>query len=241
MKKTFKFFLSIAVILGLLHSCAYDIDSNGGLKGNGTVVLISRPVASAFNTIIASEDLKVYVTQGDSLKITVESDENIIDRIVTEIEKETLRIHTLKGIGRATKNIYVTLPRIKTLRTDTGAGIKGLGTIVGDSLYLNGRTGSVIVVNTKSDYLRTEGMEGARITISGIAKEVRMAVSSGSDIQAEALQSTTCQINASYGGKAKINVSEVLFADASTGGNILFTGGAQLKQGTSKSGTVTKY
>ena len=134
--------IAIALLMSLfISSCGFDIkigDFGSGEKGNGNVVTDTRSVSDDFTRISASEGLMVYVTQADEFHIEVEADENIIDLIATDISNGKLRIHARENIGRATKNIYVTLPKITVLESSSGAHLETKNTIKTNELELNG-------------------------------------------------------------------------------------------------------
>ena len=116
--------MAIAALLALFtSSCAFDINFGEGKRGNGEVVEERREVVANFTEVHASEGLDVFVTQGTDFKITVEADENIIDLIGTDIRDGRLKVHAIENIGRATKNVYVTLPDISELNSSSGADL----------------------------------------------------------------------------------------------------------------------
>ena len=122
--------IAIAALLALFtSSCAFDISFGEGKRGNGEVVEESRKVTNQFTQVHASEGLDVFVTQGDDFSINVEADENIIDLIGTDVRDGRLKVHAIENIGRATKNVYVTLPDISSLSTSSGADLIGQNTI----------------------------------------------------------------------------------------------------------------
>ena len=140
--------IAIAVIVSLfLSSCGFDIqigDFGPGEKGNGTVVTETRTISEDFTKVSASEGLMVYVTQADKFSIEVEADENIINLIETDIINGKLRIHADENIGRATKNIYVSLPKVTTLRSSSGAHLTSKNTIKSNELEIDGSSGAIL-------------------------------------------------------------------------------------------------
>ena len=123
--------IAIAAILALFtSSCAFDINFGQGKRGNGQIVQENREITNEFDAVHASEGLDVFVTQGSPFIIEVEADENIIDLIGTDIKDGRLKIHATENIGRATKNIYITLPQIRILKTSSGADLVVQNTIM---------------------------------------------------------------------------------------------------------------
>jgi hypothetical protein len=60
--------------------------------------------------------------------------------------------------------------------------------------------------------------------------------SSGSEIRAEELESVICKVNASSGSDIIVNVSEEIYAKASSGSDIRYYGNPQIKDINESSG-----
>ena len=132
----------ITIVMSLfVTSCMFDVNFGPGKKGNGQVVEESREVTEEFTEVYASEGLDVYVTQADEFEISVEADENIIDLIGTDIRDGRLKIHAVENIGRATKNIYVSLPTITALESSSGADLIAQNVIEAEKLEVEASSG----------------------------------------------------------------------------------------------------
>ncbi len=234
--------MAIAALLALLlSSCAFNMNFGDGKQGNGQVVEESRKVSEDFTVVSASEGLDVFVTQGSDFKIRVEADENIIELIGTDIKNGRLRIHAIENIGRATKNIYVTLPTVTALESSSGADLIANNVIKADRIDLDASSGSDIEVEVNANEVNASSSSGADIEISGRTDRLDADASSGSDIKARDLMAKICNADASSGSDISVNVSESLTADASSGADISYTGEANVTQKKSVSGSVHKY
>lgn len=233
--------ITVAYLVALfLASCAFDITIGDGKKGNGTVVEESRAIIEEFTVITASEGLDVYVTQADEFSITVEADENIIDRIGTDIKDGKLRIHAIENIGRATKKIHVSLPEITALESSSGADLIVKNTIESEQIKLGASSGSDISADVRAHEVYTNASSGADIELTGETANLHANASSGADIKAVELLAETCWARASSGADISVNVTNVLTADASSGGNVSYTGLAVVERKNSVSGSITK-
>ncbi len=235
----------IALVMTLfISSCGFDIqlgDFGTGKKGNGEVVTDTRSVNEDFTKISVSEGLKVYLTQANEFSIEVEADENIIDLIETDIKNGKLRIHSDKNIGKATKNIYVSLPKITALRSSSGAQLTTRNIIKADELEVDGSSGALLELEVVANEINIDASSGANLDISGSADKAIVDVSSGANINAKNLETSSCNADASSGGNVRIQVSKSLVADASSGGNISYSGEANVEKKKSVSGSVHKY
>ncbi len=234
--------LTIAFILALLSSsCMLDMNFGSGVKGNGDVVEETREVTEDFTAITASEGLDVYVTQGSDFSIRVEADENVIDLIGTDIRDGKLKVHAIENIGRATKKVYVSLPEITALEANSGSDLVGQGLIEADKILLDASSGADLKLELVADQVEANCSSGADIRLGGSANLLYADASSGSDIKALDMKAKVCRASASSGADIKVQVSEQLTADASSGADIGYTGEPRVETRKSVSGSVHKY
>lgn len=234
--------ITIGIILALLaSSCMLDMNWGSGKKGNGVVVEETRSITGDFTAVSASEGLDVYVTQGADYDIRVEADENVIDLIGTDIRDGKLKIHAIENIGRATKNVYVTLPEVTALSASSGSDLETRGTIETANIRLDASSGADLKAAVVADEVEADCSSGADIRISGQANLLYADASSGSDIKAGDLQAKVCHANASSGADIRVYATESLTADASSGADIHYSGEASVQTKKSASGSVHKY
>ncbi|SHI80715.1 Putative auto-transporter adhesin, head GIN domain [Arenibacter nanhaiticus] len=230
------------IIAILISSCGFDLNFGAGKKGNGIITEERRPVQENFTTVTASEGLNVFITQGSDFEILVEADENVLDLIGTDIKNGTLRIHAQENIGKATKKVFVMLPKITALETSSGANMRTKNTITAKNVKLSASSGSRLQIEQlMADDIKAGTSSGASITLGGEVNNLYTKASSGASIDAKNLLSNICQAEASSGANIQINVSSSLEADASSGGHISYTGKAQLTQRKTSSGSVSHF
>lgn len=237
--------IAIALLMSIfLSSCGFDLqigDFGTGKKGSGNIVTDSRKITEDFTKVSAGEGLMVYVTQADEFSIKVEADDNVIDLITTNIKDGKLRIRTSKNIGNATKNIFVSLPKVSALASSSGAHLETKNTIKASELEVDGSSGAILEIEVVSNEIDIDASSGANLRISGTADEALIDVSSGGNINAKNLQTQNCNADASSGGNIKVMVSRSLIADASSGGNISYSGDPTVETKKSVSGSVHQY
>ncbi|WP_445385379.1 head GIN domain-containing protein [Robiginitalea sp. IMCC44478] len=233
---------TIAIILALLStSCMLDVNWGSGIKGNGVVEEETRDITEDFSAISASEGIDVFVTQGSRHSIRVEADENVIELIGTDIRDGKLKVHAIENIGRATKKVYVTLPEVSSLSASSGADLVVNGTLEAGKLRLHSSSGAELELEVLADEIEADASSGADIRLTGRANLFYADASSGSDIKARDLEVKVCHADASSGAGIKIQVSESLTADASSGGDISYSGNPNVQSNKSVSGSVHKY
>ncbi|MFD2727244.1 head GIN domain-containing protein [Hyunsoonleella rubra] len=215
----------IASVLSLsLFSCNFDINLNPGVTGNGNVITETRNVTESFNSIKATEGLDVYITQGNSEKIIVEADENVMGLIETEIKNGVLKIHTSENIGRATKQVNVHFKDVTSLISTSGSDIYSTNTISAESLSLRSTSGSDMKVSVDTQTLNCESTSGSNQKISGKTVKLTATATSGSDIKAGDLIAESSNVKATSGAGITVNTSKELIANANSGGDIRYYG-----------------
>lgn len=128
------------------------------IKGNGYTLLQHRSV-EPFSEISIRDNLSLYITQGDTMPLTIDADDNLFNYIITEVKGEQLDIHiadtvTLKhGKG---SGVFLSIPEFKALVADNGARAAGSKVLHGQDLILTARNGAFIELNLNYQTLHIE-------------------------------------------------------------------------------------
>jgi hypothetical protein len=215
--------IAIAILSILMSSCDFSFGS--GIAGNRNVVTEEREADESFTIIKASEGLDVYITQSETAAIEVEADENVIGLIATDIDGNTLRIHTEKNIGRCkAKKVHVSVPNIEKIVSTSGADVFSTAPIVTDRLEVRSNSGADVKIEVEADNVSCSTSSGADIRIAGSANSLVADASSGSDIRAKELIVKDCNASASSGADVIVHVTEKLTASSSSGGDVSYYG-----------------
>lgn len=235
--KTLNIILLLSVSI-FMSSCHWNL----GEKGNGNIVREQRHVGMDFDKISSSAGTDVYITQGNINEIIVETDENLVGYIDTNISNGELSISTSHSMGRATRiKIYVTFIEVNSLRASSGSEINGQSLIKSEELSLRASSGAEIAVEVLARNLDVKCSSGSQIDLKGRATSFSGKASSGSGISAKKLEVISAIAQASSGADIKIAVKENLDAKASSGGSIRYSGNPQiLNANKSSSGSVKR-
>lgn len=233
--------LAISLFLAILaSSCVFDASFGPGQKGNGEVVEDLRKVEKEFNAVESSEGIAVYVRQAPEFEVRVEADENIIDLIGTRVRNGELQVYAIENIGRATKNVYVSLPDVTSLEVNSGGSLRTEDTINTDKISIGGSSGGNLYVSINAEEAEVDASSGANLSLSGSSRMLTVDASSGSNIRAGDLESEICNADASSGSNIHVAVKNKLTADANSGANIRYKGDPSVTKNKSFSGNVSK-
>ncbi|RKD92014.1 head GIN domain-containing protein [Mangrovibacterium diazotrophicum] len=194
----------------------------------------SRNVAS-FSKISVSSGIDLYLTQGTTESVRVEADADLIDKIITEVNGETLRIYVKNTSAwnwgwNKTRKVYVTFDDLSSLDASAGSDVEAKGEVKVEKINISASSGSDVEFERLfAQSVRVEASSGADAEVAGETKNLTVDSSSGSDIDCEDLLSEVCKASASSGSDITVYVTQSLEANASSGGDISYKGNPSQK------------
>ena len=209
----------------LFMSCNFDVNFNNGVKGTGNVSTENRNMEGTFTSIKVSHGLDLYLTQGETVALTVEADQNLQELIITEVENGTLKIYADKNIGTAqSKKIMLSFKDISSIKATSGSDVNSINTITANHLKLSTSSGSDMNLDINVETLDCKSTSGSDLVLRGNANALTAHASSGSDIEAHNLKTNSSHVKATSGAGITVNTKKELYAKASSGGDITYYG-----------------
>src|SRR5690606_5796800 len=93
------------------------------VTGNGNITEQQRSVDS-FEKVKVKRGLNVFITQGESEKLMVRADENLLEYIETDVEDNTLTITTSANIRNPKSlKVFVTITDISEINATAGSNV----------------------------------------------------------------------------------------------------------------------
>ena len=218
MKKTV--FVIVILFIGLAAGCT-RIENIGGVKGSGNAKTESRNV-SGFKEIKAENAVELEITVQKDFSLTIEADDNLLEKIKTEVSGNTLKISTKENITSKNKiKIKVSLPELTKLDI-SGASKANISGVKTDSLKLNASGAS-------------------KIKVDGEVKSLEAIASGASGIDAENLKTENAKANSSGASNITVSPTGELDAEASGASSVTYTGEPKnIKQNASGASTIKK-
>lgn len=209
------------LILIAFSSCVFMGPS---IKGNGNVVEQNRKTRD-FSKIEVSRGMNVYISQGETHKIVVKADENLLDAIETENEGDVLIIRATQNIRSATsKKVFITVPNLEEIEASSGSNIYSETKLVFRDLTVSTSSGSNVKLEINSEKSEFSSSSGSNINLQGTTTSFKAKSSSGSNIKAEELTAENCDTEASSGSNIWITAKNDFSGDVSSGANIFVYG-----------------
>lgn len=235
--------LVIFLIVSVNQLCAQPWKT---VKGNNNIKKESRTVGN-FSSLQSKGPLDVKITSGNSNKIEVMADENLLPYIETEVENGKLIIRTKKYINLKSSSkmvVYVYMEKIEALQLSGSGNIEADGNIVGaenTDLQLSGSGNIKLNSGAFKDIKMAISGSGGINVKGGTAENVTIAVSGSGNITANGLAAQNVEVKISGSGNAKVNASKSLTATISGSGNVYYDGSAKnISSKTAGSGKIIK-
>lgn len=233
--KTFKtmFILMLVTVIGI----------NSAVAGNNSKTEIRN--VKDFNAVKVSAGIDLYLKMGDSEEVKVVADDDIIDKVITEVKDGTLHVYMKKSswIGwgfNGSRKVYVSVKELTKINASSGSEVKSENTLTGENLDVKVSSGSEVVIDVVYKNFSVDTSSGSEAKISGKTKTLKAEASSGSEIKANNLESKICKARASSGSEIDINVSDEIYANASSGADINYYGNPGVKDINESSGGDVK-
>jgi len=224
MKKTGIIIFAVALVMGLVVSDIFSFGRMssglfhfnvdfGTAKGSGKTATEHRNI-SGFKGVEVGGIFQVEITAGRDFSVDIESDDNLLPLIKTEVKHGVLEIETEKRFS--TENplkVRISAPDIDSLDVSGAA-----------HLTLDG---------VKNTGLAVESSGASQVKISGETSKFTVEMSGASRIDAGELRAANANIESSGASQAEVNVSEALTVDASGASHVTYSGTPTLNKKTS--------
>jgi Putative auto-transporter adhesin, head GIN domain len=211
---------------GLAVAVLYHVDVFGGSSSSttdGSGVPATQPRAvPAFNGVELAGSNNVVIRVGEKQSVVVRADDNLLDRVTTEVHSGTLVIANTPGsfTTKSPMSVEVTVPTLSSLT------LSGSGNIVVDG------------INAESLEMTLPGSG----TLAGSGTVTRLDVSVGGSGTVQFTELVANDVRAVVGGSGSIFVTATNSLDASVTGSgaILYTGSPQhVTKSVTGSGAIT--
>ena len=228
--------LALIVIALLLSAC-------GGLniiRGSGDVITESRNVRD-FDRVTLSGSGDVIITQGDDESLTVETDDNIMQYVTTEVRGGTLYLGFERGVSLVSATRLQFDLHVKDL---VGVKISGSGNIISESLD-TGRldidvsgSGDVEVDSLTAQDVEVKISGSGDIELAGEVTGQDITISGSGKYRAGNLRSERGKMTISGSGDATVWTTEAFDSRISGSGSVKYYGKPRINMTGSGSGKV---
>ncbi|MEN0047428.1 MAG: head GIN domain-containing protein [Bacteroidota bacterium] len=234
--KNLKFLMLAFLAAVAFSSCELDELCE---KGEGPTVSkeLSLP---PFHSLVLDMSAEVFLTQGEAQSITVEGQENIIDKLELDVRNETWAIDLDQNCTYNNNGlkIFITLPEIRRLEVDGSGDILGENTFTGEKidLLIDGSGDMDLALEVKELSARIEG--SGDFELEGLTDIARYYVRGSGDINAFDLETLDADVEIRGSGSVEVTAIDFLKIDIDGSGDVFYKGNPELDIRVDGSGDV---
>jgi hypothetical protein len=213
-------------------------------RGSGNIIKQTRDV-SDFTAIELDYPAQVFISQGNTVSVEIEADDDVLPGLKTEVRGDTLRIYYKADDGdrfSPTKTVRITIvvKDLKDVEFDSAGEltIEGLKTD-GLEVSLSG-AGNLELDEVDVKDLSVSLSGAGSMAASGTADDLRLVISGFGDFKGADLHGKTADINISGAGSATVWVDDELDASISGAGSVNYYGSPEVTRQISGVGSVSK-
>jgi hypothetical protein len=213
------------------------------IEGNGVVATQTRNVSKA-NRLKMAGSFDVEITQGPTVSVQIEGDDNILPYIIVEEREGFLVIKSKEYISYSASNdikVFITTPNLEEVI------LAGSGNIIGKSkfsgsdkliLKIAGSGDMKMEVNTPNVHSEIAG--SGSITLNGETKDESVKIAGVGDYNADGLKAENAKVSIAGSGDVKVFAAEDLDVNIAGAGTVYYKGSPKVKQHVAGSGEVKK-
>ncbi len=191
------------------------------VKGSGKLATEIRDLED-FNSIQIKGSSDLDITIGESFSVTVETDDNLLELLETEVRHGTLYVDFADGYSVNTRigsRLEITMPDLEELNLKGASDIRASG--------LNGKELSISIFGSGD------------VTLSGEVEDLEVDIRGSGDIDAKKLVAREAYISIKGSGDVGVAVDDFLDADIKGSGDITYYGDPKVKKRVWGSGDIT--
>lgn len=219
-------FLIPAIVISLLFSQMLTAQS---VRGNGNVVKQTRKI-TGLDGIKVGGAFEVIVEEGSDERVTVETDENLLEIVETTVDGDILTIAPNRNIEKPTKlTVYVTLKKLSSVSVSGAADLTGKSTFKSRDMYIKVSGGADVELDIEVNSLEAKISGSSDVELEGSADEIELEISGSSDLEADKLIAKHGRISISGSADAAVHVTSSIRVSASGSSDVECSGNPSKK------------
>jgi hypothetical protein len=209
--------ISLTVALSLVLALSACL---GGVHGSGVRKTEKRDLPD-FTSIETSGAFDVRVGCQQPASVAIETDDNLLPLVQTEVRDGVLRISTTKGYSSSGGIVVrITTPDLISVKS-TGAG-------------------KFNIAGVKNDSFEMRSTGAATMVASGQSKSVKISSTGAGEIDAHDLRASTADVSVTGAASVDVYASDQLDVTVSGAGRVTYGGNPKVNKRVSGAGQVTK-
>lgn len=196
------------------------------------IILISCTIAFSqvqkevgeFNKVTSFDKIDVTLVKSDQNKVILNGSGSEDVELVNKNGELKIRMPLIKMLSGNTISATVYFKSIDAVEANEGSRISSQDILEATSFDFIAKEGAEIKIKLKVSRVTVKVSSGAKVFLSGTAKNQDAVLSSGAVLEADKLVTTQTVITANSGAEANVFASELVDAKVRAGGNITIFG-----------------
>jgi len=230
-----RYFLLFATFILLATSC-YQI------FGSGNIITQKRNTAT-FTGVSVGSAFEVEIKKGTSNEVIVESDDNLLEYIETNVDDGVLEIRHQRNrnFSNGHYKVFLTMPEIDFVKASGAASIKILDPL-GSKTNINLEASGAATIDAKLDApnIDVKSSGASTMNLSGTTQNFTVKASGSSEIKSALLSSENTKVTSSGASSINAFASVSLQAKASGASNINYQGTKNVTLKSSGASTIKR-
>jgi hypothetical protein len=212
--------------LGILSIIAISGCTGHYLCEHGSSKIINKDFNfDNFKRIVVNGSSNLFVSQGDSNYVRIETDDNIMPLVETNIEDGILYISNQRSICPTKFNIYATMREIEGLKLEGSGNIKAQTSIKTGKLLLTlAGSGNFSIPYLIADKVKAEILGSGNINLSGSAEKLYIEIAGSGDANCSEFVTNAVKIEIAGSGDCHVVANEELLVDITGSGDVFYAG-----------------
>lgn len=229
----------------LFSSCITDYDGGSffgqGIKGEGPITSKSLNL-DGFTAIGIATSGEIYLSQGESYAVKVESHQNIIDNLDAKVSGQELELGFGKSVGSyESLKFYVTMPTLTAVSIAGSANVTGETAFTGlENVDINIAGSGNVRLNLEAGAIDISISGSGDMELAGTADNVKVSIMGSGSVKAGQLSTRTADISIAGSGDCTIDATERLEASIAGSGDVYYLGSPEVESSIAGSGSVKK-
>jgi hypothetical protein len=183
---------------------------------NASGNVISRDfTVDDFSGIDLSEPMDYLIVQGDKNLVKIETDDNLLDKVKTEVRNGILSVDTRSLGGASQLKVTIQVKELKNISISGAATLKSENALKSTDLKIDASGAAEVKLEVNVENLETDLSGAAEIKLSGNALHHSVKASGAADLKAEDLQTSTTEVHMTGASSAKIEAKDKLSGNIS--------------------------
>ena len=236
-----KLYLAALTIAAIFSSCYNPF--NKTVNGNGNIKTDERNV-SGFTKIKCSGSYNVELTQGTATAVKIETDENILPYIETNVNGDELVIRTQDDVNIRPSDkvkVYITANKLEAFKLSGSGDVTTTNKFTGgDHLDLDISGSGNIHFDVNTPTINSSISGNGDIYLSGETKDSKIDIAGSGNYHADDLKSENTTIKIAGSGDAWLFADSKLDINIAGVGNVYYKGNATVNQKIAGTGKIEK-